>query len=315
MQRAQERLQALIDHIPAVVYRESADADPEKFFISPQVEQILGLHRRGMDVGPPTSGSIASIPDDRERVLAVDAEAEPHAPAVLARSTGSAAQTARTCGSRTRPSSSSPDPDAEAVVARPPVRRDGAQGGRGAAASQRARPQRHGRAPAGDRLPRAAGRSALTGIYISPQVQEILGFTAEEWIAGEPDFWLEHIHPDDVAGGRRRQRARERDEGAVRADYRFRHADGSLPLGPRRGHVRARRRWRVVAGLHHRHHASGSEAEDQLREAEEKFRTDRRAGPGGVLPAGVRPRRSGRLTHDVHLAATGRRCSATPTRR
>jgi len=40
--RARERLQALIDHIPAVVYVESPDADPEKFYLSPQVERMFG---------------------------------------------------------------------------------------------------------------------------------------------------------------------------------------------------------------------------------------------------------------------------------
>ena len=42
LRRAQERLEALIAHIPAVVYIESPDADPAKFYISPQVETIFG---------------------------------------------------------------------------------------------------------------------------------------------------------------------------------------------------------------------------------------------------------------------------------
>src|SRR5262249_8637307 len=42
---ARERLEALIEHIPAIVYRESDDEDPAKFFVSPQVERILGYTR------------------------------------------------------------------------------------------------------------------------------------------------------------------------------------------------------------------------------------------------------------------------------
>ncbi|MGE5225262.1 MAG: PAS domain-containing protein [Planctomycetaceae bacterium] len=39
---ARERLQALVDHIPAVVYVEAPDADPGKFYLSPQVERMFG---------------------------------------------------------------------------------------------------------------------------------------------------------------------------------------------------------------------------------------------------------------------------------
>jgi PAS domain S-box-containing protein len=42
LQLARERLQALVDHIPAVVYVESPDADPNKFYLSPQVERMFG---------------------------------------------------------------------------------------------------------------------------------------------------------------------------------------------------------------------------------------------------------------------------------
>ena len=32
--------------------------------------------------------------------------------------------------------------------------------------------------------------------YVSPQIQEYLGYTAEEWLAN-PSLWLEHVHPED----------------------------------------------------------------------------------------------------------------------
>jgi len=40
--RAQERLQAMIDHIPAVVYIESPDADPRGFYLSEAVQRMFG---------------------------------------------------------------------------------------------------------------------------------------------------------------------------------------------------------------------------------------------------------------------------------
>jgi PAS domain S-box-containing protein len=32
--------------------------------------------------------------------------------------------------------------------------------------------------------------------YVSPQIEEILGFTPEEWIS-DPEMWLNQLHPDD----------------------------------------------------------------------------------------------------------------------
>jgi PAS domain S-box-containing protein len=42
----------------------------------------------------------------------------------------------------------------------------------------------------------AAPDDALAAIYISPQVEDKLGFTQEEW-TGEPGLWRRQIHPED----------------------------------------------------------------------------------------------------------------------
>lgn len=44
LREAEARFRALVEHIPAVVYTESPDADPAKFYISPQVESLFGHH-------------------------------------------------------------------------------------------------------------------------------------------------------------------------------------------------------------------------------------------------------------------------------
>lgn len=44
-------------------------------------------------------------------------------------------------------------------------------------------------------IDRLEGRS--NGIYISPQIQEMTGYTAEEWLADQ-DLWERLIHPDDL---------------------------------------------------------------------------------------------------------------------
>jgi PAS domain S-box-containing protein len=40
------------------------------------------------------------------------------------------------------------------------------------------------------------GRNGSSTSYISPQVERLLGYTAEEWMA-DPDLWWKVIHPDD----------------------------------------------------------------------------------------------------------------------
>ena len=46
-----------------------------------------------------------------------------------------------------------------------------------------------------------AARDVSGGIlYVSPQVERILGFTPAEWLAGEPGLWGRRLHPEDRAG-------------------------------------------------------------------------------------------------------------------
>ncbi|MGZ8596840.1 MAG: PAS domain-containing protein [Actinomycetota bacterium] len=47
LRQAEQRYRALIEHIPAVVYRESPEGEPAKFYISPQVEDLLGYTPEG----------------------------------------------------------------------------------------------------------------------------------------------------------------------------------------------------------------------------------------------------------------------------
>ncbi len=44
------------------------------------------------------------------------------------------------------------------------------------------------------------GAAGDHGIYVSPQIERVLGITADEWIAavGDPSFWERHVHPDDL---------------------------------------------------------------------------------------------------------------------
>ena len=52
LREAEARYRVLVEHIPAVVYTESPDADPAKFYISPQVEELFGYTAARMDLDP-----------------------------------------------------------------------------------------------------------------------------------------------------------------------------------------------------------------------------------------------------------------------
>src|ERR1700749_883085 len=64
--------------------------------------------------------------------------------------------------------------------------------------------------------------------YVSPQIEQILGYTPEEWCA-DPEMWFSRLHPAD------RDWVLEREEALARADpdtpdleYRMLHRDGRL---------------------------------------------------------------------------------------
>jgi PAS domain S-box-containing protein len=72
--RSADRLRTLVEHMPAITYAQSVDADPEVFYVSPQTEAMLGFPpERWFD--PDFWGSRIH-PDDRERVLAEDARTD-----------------------------------------------------------------------------------------------------------------------------------------------------------------------------------------------------------------------------------------------
>jgi PAS domain S-box-containing protein len=61
--------------------------------------------------------------------------------------------------------------------------------------------------------------------YVSPRSKDVAGYAQEEWLT-EPEFWENHLHPDD------RQRAITETDAAIRAlksiraEYRFRVSSG-----------------------------------------------------------------------------------------
>jgi PAS domain S-box-containing protein len=197
------RYRTLIEQIPAITYIETAGSGNAEYF-SPQTREILGY-------GPEEWGSWdewlqAIHPEDRERVVEADRE------------TNESGEPFR-CEYRLIAK------DGHVVWVRDEARLVRGDGGeplyrqgvrfditaeKGAEEQLRAAEERYRliveKMPAITYLDEVAGEWEGTPptSYISPQVETILGFTPEEWMAN-PSIWLELVDPED------RERARQAD--------------------------------------------------------------------------------------------------------
>jgi PAS domain S-box-containing protein len=72
--------------------------------------------------------------------------------------------------------------------------------------------------------PTSADESAA---YVSPQIEQILGYSLEEW-HGNPSFFVDHLHPDDRDSVRAAQRAARESGRPLDLEYRFMAADGRI---------------------------------------------------------------------------------------
>jgi PAS domain S-box-containing protein len=64
-------------------------------------------------------------------------------------------------------------------------------------------------------------------VYVSPRIEEVLGYTPEEWIA-DPELWFRRIHPEDKEVAQETE-ARSRASGApLAAEYRMLARDGRI---------------------------------------------------------------------------------------
>jgi PAS domain S-box-containing protein len=61
--------------------------------------------------------------------------------------------------------------------------------------------------------------------YVSPQIESLLGYTAEEWV-GRRDLWWDALHPDDRAHALEDEDDSARPGGQLRSEYRLRRRDG-----------------------------------------------------------------------------------------
>ena len=79
--------------------------------------------------------------------------------------------------------------------------------------------------------------SAGRCLYVSPQIEAMLGFPPAQWMA-DPELWLQRIHPDDRAQVMSDEGDAKK-SGLLDNEYRFLHADGHIVW------VRDQARWVV----------------------------------------------------------------------
>ena len=131
----------------------------------------------------------------------------------------------------------------------------------------------------------------------------MLGYTPEEWTTSEVDFWAEHIHPEDAPSVLAANVHANTTKEPFGAEYRIRHADGSY----RWVHDEATFVPDVAGGWWQGFIIDITErraAEDQLREAEERFRLIVERGPAIFYQQEFDPE-DRRVAHHVRLAPAG----------
>jgi len=63
--------------------------------------------------------------------------------------------------------------------------------------------------------------------YISPQITEVLGYAVEDWVT-IPNFFADHLHPDDRERVREQQRAARETGEPLELEYRYLASDGRV---------------------------------------------------------------------------------------
>jgi len=268
LRHAQERLQALIDHMPAVVYVESPDNAPEKLWISPTVEQLFGYTAEEW-TWTPDFWVDRIHPDDRAAIAAYDERSnddlEPFAAEYRFR---------RADGEYVWLHD-------EAVLV---PSADGPGFWQGflfdITAQKRAEEQvleteRVFRATV-ENLPAVVYRetrdAAPDRFYVSPQIERLFGYTAEEW-GSTSTFWLDHVHASDAPAVASANELANATMQPFSVDYRLRRKDGTYTW------VHDEATWVEESGGEGWWQgfmldiSERFDAERQLREAEEKFRT------------------------------------------
>lgn len=330
LEEARERYRALVENLPAVVYLVAPDDDRRTLWVSPQVEHALGYAREEW-LDQPDIWMELLHPDDREPALAaLDVHNETGEPWSreyrLIASDGRAvwfrdvATLVRDADGRPRYWQGIQLDITELKVAEAELRRahDDLErrvqartaeleeanelmaleiGERRRAEAELAEAERKYRLLA-EQIPAVTYTwgvgDGLTDSYTSPRIEELLGYTVDEWHR-DPDFWISRIHPDDRRAVLVDAMRSEATGGPFSMEYRYLHKDGHIVwvqdeavLMTRAADGSPRLFQGVMFDI-----TARKEAEAQARESERRYRDLTEQVPGIIYVAQIGPDATG----------------------
>jgi PAS domain S-box-containing protein len=283
LREAERRYRTLVEQIPAITYiDEYRDPDGLRWptiYISPQVETILGYSPEAWRNDPQLWGSLIH-PDDVERSMEADrhhyATGEPLAMEIRLIANDGSTHWIRD----------------EAIVVRDDDGRPLWSQGillditeRKLAEQQLHQAEERYRSLI-ETIPAATYidtvEAVSQAVYMSPQVEDIFGYTPEQWLR-RPELWEQCVEPDDLPDVAAKIERLNRDGTPYEAEYRFRRPDGRVvwvhdqAVVIRDEHGVPRFCQGVMFDITERR-----EAEEQLRETEERFRAIVEHVPAGI---------------------------------
>ena len=224
LQELERRYRNLVEQLPAVTYMDTADDEMSSIYVSPQVETVLGL---SADTFMTDDAWAAHLhPDDRERGGARDPRGDPEAGTRSPRVPDDPARRQRRVDPR--PGNVVKDEDGRPAYVQ----------GLYVDISEQKRLESELRSEAvkfkslAERIPAVVyiegeGGSDDAPFYISPQYEELFGYTPEERQAN-PTLWRELLHPEDRDRAVEAEQQRSYDEGGFSEDYRMVARDGRI---------------------------------------------------------------------------------------
>ncbi|MEX0833015.1 MAG: EAL domain-containing protein [Actinomycetota bacterium] len=191
---AEQKFQSIVERIPAVLYLDPPDEEKKTIYVSPQIKNILGISPENYIENPEIWYAMLH-PDDRER-----AEAEYESFLETGQPDTSDYRYIREDGKVVwvhDVSSTIRDEDGKLTLVQGIMfdvtdQKEAEMQLREAEAKYRALLEK---------IPAVTYLDPIDenepSVYVSPQVETILGCTPEEWLAN-PQWWSNHIHPDDA---------------------------------------------------------------------------------------------------------------------
>lgn len=222
---AEARFRALVEESPAIVYTWDA-ANHVHTYVSPQVTAILGYTPEEWGSGEVWQSAIH--PDDQDEVRRRSAEADERGEAHFHAEYRVLTRSGRIAWVRDESRNVQVDAHGRPVLAQGVIYDITAQreaDARALEAETRFRTLVE-QVPAVSYVwdsSLALGEAPVT--YISPQVENLLGYTAEDWLAS-PDGWAKALDPEDLAPTLAAWKHALSEAAPFAAEYRIRRADG-----------------------------------------------------------------------------------------